>query len=239
MLDVHPPHEPVHGWRDLAIHLATITAGLLIALGLEAVVEAAHHHELAAQARENIEHELERNVEHAKVDIVNVQATISAIDTVLTTARQRRDDPHPGAGAAAQVNVTASWDSFENAAWLTARESGALAHMPLDEVQKYAGLYARQEQLNNEAAVVMGDAPLVMAPLFVEDAPGKASPDDVRLIMLRSADTKVKLMIFKQLVEGLGGAYADARGVPAPTGPASAVTAPASTATAASVSDKH
>ncbi len=39
MLDVHPPHQPVHGWRDFLIHLLTITVGLLIALGLEAVAE--------------------------------------------------------------------------------------------------------------------------------------------------------------------------------------------------------
>lgn len=26
MLEVHPPHEPVHGWRDFLIHLFTIRA---------------------------------------------------------------------------------------------------------------------------------------------------------------------------------------------------------------------
>ncbi len=32
MLDVHAPHETVHGWRDFFTHIATITIGLLIAL---------------------------------------------------------------------------------------------------------------------------------------------------------------------------------------------------------------
>jgi hypothetical protein len=36
MLDVHAPHETVHSWRDSITHIATITIGLLIALGLEA-----------------------------------------------------------------------------------------------------------------------------------------------------------------------------------------------------------
>lgn len=31
MLDVHPPHELVHGIRDFLLHLLTITVGLLIA----------------------------------------------------------------------------------------------------------------------------------------------------------------------------------------------------------------
>lgn len=35
-MEVHPPHEPIHSWRDFLLHLLTITIGLLIALGLEA-----------------------------------------------------------------------------------------------------------------------------------------------------------------------------------------------------------
>ena len=40
MLDVHPPHNPTHTWRDFFIHIATIVIGLLIAIGLEQSVEA-------------------------------------------------------------------------------------------------------------------------------------------------------------------------------------------------------
>ena len=230
MLDVHPPHEPVLGWRDFVVHLLTITVGLLIALGLEAAVEAMHHHELATQARENIEHELERNVAHAKQDTANVQATIDSVDALLAAARRHRDNPHPAGATAHQMHVDASWEDFEDAAWLTARESGALAHMPLDEVQKYAGVYARQEELPREASVVMTGAPLTLAPLHVEETPDDVAPDDVRTIMLRSADSKVKLLIFKQLVENPGAAYAEARGQAEATSEA----APASLATAAS-----
>ena len=39
MLDVHPPHEKMHGFKDFLLHLLTITIGLLIALGLEGCVE--------------------------------------------------------------------------------------------------------------------------------------------------------------------------------------------------------
>jgi hypothetical protein len=40
MLDVHPPHQAIHGWRDFFIHIATIVVGLLIAVALEQTVEA-------------------------------------------------------------------------------------------------------------------------------------------------------------------------------------------------------
>ena len=39
MLDVHPPHEKMHGFKDFLLHLFTITIGLLIALGLEGYAE--------------------------------------------------------------------------------------------------------------------------------------------------------------------------------------------------------
>ena len=130
MLDVHPPHAPLHGWRDFAVHLLTITAGLLIALGLEAAVEAVHHHELAAQARENIEQELAKNAGYAKANVAKVQIALDAMDANLVAARLSRDHQ----SHSIKVHVDAAWTNFEDAAWLTARESGALAHMSLDEV---------------------------------------------------------------------------------------------------------
>jgi hypothetical protein len=41
-MEVHPPHAPLHSWKDFWIHLGTITIGLLIAISLEQSVEALH-----------------------------------------------------------------------------------------------------------------------------------------------------------------------------------------------------
>jgi hypothetical protein len=43
MLDMHPPHQSIHTWRDFFIHIATIVVGLCIAVGLEQTVEFFHH----------------------------------------------------------------------------------------------------------------------------------------------------------------------------------------------------
>ena len=61
MIDVHPPHEPMHGWRDFFLHLTTITIGLLIALSLEAAVEWQHHRHLAHEAEASLHSEIEHN----------------------------------------------------------------------------------------------------------------------------------------------------------------------------------
>ena len=57
MLDVHPPHNPTHNWRDFFIHIATIVIGLLIAIGLEQLVERIHHSNQAREAQESLHRE--------------------------------------------------------------------------------------------------------------------------------------------------------------------------------------
>lgn len=42
MIDVHPPHQVIHTWREYLLHRSTIVLGLLIAIGLEQSVEALH-----------------------------------------------------------------------------------------------------------------------------------------------------------------------------------------------------
>lgn len=51
MLDVHPPHEAAHSWKDFLIHISTIVIGLLIAVGLEQTVEWIHHRHQVAETR--------------------------------------------------------------------------------------------------------------------------------------------------------------------------------------------
>jgi hypothetical protein len=59
MLDVHPPHEAAHTWKDFFIHIATIVVGLLIAVSLEQTVELLHHREQRSQLLEDLRQEAE------------------------------------------------------------------------------------------------------------------------------------------------------------------------------------
>ena len=60
-MEIHPPSEPIHNWRDLLTHLGVITIGLFIALSLESLVEYMHHRHIVREARENIRLEIEEN----------------------------------------------------------------------------------------------------------------------------------------------------------------------------------
>ena len=74
MLDVHPPHEAAHTWKDFFIHIATICVGLLIAIGLEQTVEAIHRHKERVDLRESLAHESEQIIR----DCARVEASFTA-----------------------------------------------------------------------------------------------------------------------------------------------------------------
>ena len=61
MLDVHPVHGKMAGFKDFLLHLFTITVGLLIALALEGWVERMHHHEIRDEADANLRQEIRDN----------------------------------------------------------------------------------------------------------------------------------------------------------------------------------
>ena len=86
-MDVHPPHHPIATKRDFFLHLFTITCGLLIALGLEGLVEMAHHHSLVVEARANIRHELDDNRKATVKDIRSVQEDEARFRKNLDTER--------------------------------------------------------------------------------------------------------------------------------------------------------
>lgn len=63
MLDVHAPHQVVHTWKDFLIHIAAIALGLLMAIGLEQVVEYAHHQHQSEMIEAQMRTVLQSNLE--------------------------------------------------------------------------------------------------------------------------------------------------------------------------------
>lgn len=66
-MEIHVPRKAITSLKDLSRELAIITAGILIALSLEGLLQWKHHRDLAREARANIMSELRENqVELAK-----------------------------------------------------------------------------------------------------------------------------------------------------------------------------
>src|ERR1700733_1469764 len=86
VIDIHPPHEPIHGWRDFFLHLTTITIGLLIALSLEGCVEWQHHRHLVHEAEASLRTEIQSNesgLSNVLADVRNQQSILKHDVVVL------------------------------------------------------------------------------------------------------------------------------------------------------------
>jgi len=143
MLDVHPPHQAAHTWKDFFIHIATITVGLLIAIGLEQTVEAIHHNHQRHQLEANLHAECVRNDEILSYDL-KFMATKRAEAVAL---RDQVEAVRRG-GAKTQLPdlpPDSEGDSFKTAegVWAAARDSSQLALLPSNLAELYEELYAQ------------------------------------------------------------------------------------------------
>jgi len=206
-LEIHPPHEPIHTWRDFLLHLFTITIGLLIALALEAAVEDLHHRHVVREARENIRHEIELNKQAATQDLQNLKANSATMDANIKKVRALRADRH--ALDHGEMTFAFSWSSFNQSAWNAARDSGALTYMPTVEVQRYADLYSEQEIINAQIVNTFTQETELSAPFAMEGGPDKFTPEEIDTLLRGCAVTGVRLYTLHQIVEQLEKSYAD------------------------------
>ncbi len=51
---VHAPQQGIHTWRDFIVHIAVVTVGLLLAIGLQQIVETVHHQSQRAHLEEQM-----------------------------------------------------------------------------------------------------------------------------------------------------------------------------------------
>jgi hypothetical protein len=159
-MDVHAPHEPVHTWRDFAIHLLVVTIGLLIALSLEALVEHLHQRHLLQTAEANLHIELQNNRNLLAGDERQLNHTESELQQDIAILSARKSNP----GVTEPLNFDWTWNSVEASAWTTARDSGALTLMPYDTEQAWSVIYGQQGAVNERASVYIADIYRAQAP---------------------------------------------------------------------------
>ena len=137
MLDVHPPHEGIHSWKQYLLHMSTIVLGLLIAIGLEQSVEAMHRAHERKELRESLAVDTEHAIRDAKsaedaetpsIDWLNARRTLieEALATHKSFAAPLPRAPH--------VDSVTPGDPV----WNAAKSSGLLPLLTQDEVEVYS-----------------------------------------------------------------------------------------------------
>jgi hypothetical protein len=164
VLDVHPPHEPVHGWRDFLLHILTITIGLLIALGLEGCVEWQHHRHLVHEAEASLHAEIASNAKDIPDALSNLHKNqddlkhdVEVLKYVIRNHKPPADE-HMAIGSGIQT--------FADVSWRTAQSTSALSYMPYARAEEYADIYATQTELYNAEQQAARDAIISLAPFM-------------------------------------------------------------------------
>jgi len=205
-MDVHAPHEPVHTWRDFLTHLTIVTIGLFIALSLEGLVEYVHHRHLVREARENIRQEIEDNHKAAQADVTLLQQDLDRTNTNLDTIRRMRANPKAFKG---ELTFTMSFESLHDAAWNSARDTGALGFMPYKEVQGYADLYQHQKLVDDQSIEVIHRQTLAMTPVFMEKDLATIPTNQTENLLHDAAATLIDVTTLQQIVQHLDALYVE------------------------------
>ena len=205
MLDVHPPHEPVHTWRDFLLHLATITIGLLIALGLEGCVEWMHHRHLVHQAETSLRTEIENNDSTTQSLLAAVHKQQSVLQNDVALLNQEISNPKvPVTGLSLEFRLV----TLDEVSWKTAQTTGAIAYMPYARAQEYAEVYDMQEKLNNAQEQGVRDTVMGIG-LFANPNP-KDPGSLLKQYQARIEHIEVvqgQLFLLESLVKGLDAQY--------------------------------
>ena len=157
MLDVHAPEHGIHGVRDFAIHLLTITVGLLIALGLEASVEAMHHRHQRKEAEAMIRQEIQDNRKVLMDNSAGLKAEIAGMTKVLEALEVLSAGQKLPEGTVKEEDLQFREGPMQDSAWRTASSTGVLSYMDYDEVEKFSGAYKEQDQLQAMEELALND----------------------------------------------------------------------------------
>jgi hypothetical protein len=173
VIEVHPPEEPLHRWRDFFVHLATITIGLLIALSLEGCVEFWHHRSLVHEAEESLQieiranaHELQGALEDVRKEQEVLRRDIDVMKKIIANPKETNRE---------EMTINFRIRTFNNVSWKTAESTGALSYMPYERAKEYSNLYGAQNEIDMAEHQAVRDTVLAIAP-FVGMKKGEPNP---------------------------------------------------------------
>jgi hypothetical protein len=169
--------KPIHSWRDFAKELGTIVLGIVIAIGLEHLVESWNWEREVKDARQAIFAEMTANNENlyayriaispcVQRDLNEAAVVLNVLEKGRKTDGMRHFSPAPGA---------LSRDSE----WQAERASQVLTHFPRSELAVMSRYYAQMQTTEGFALAeggAFGDLAILQNP-----PPGMTTTDIIKL----------------------------------------------------------
>ncbi|MES2392900.1 MAG: hypothetical protein V4555_14740 [Acidobacteriota bacterium] len=136
-MEIHAPDRPVHGVRDFAVHIAIVTVGILIALGLDGLRETWREHRLIRETRAGFNAEFANDRHESDSELRHVTAGRDQLNAIVAAMPQLALE-QPAKLAEDLQHVANPYYFFSANSWQSALSTGALAHMSPEEVSSYA-----------------------------------------------------------------------------------------------------
>jgi hypothetical protein len=192
--------------RRFAFEITAITAGILVALSIDAIVERNRERALVAQARAAIAREVADNRQELDNGFAGFEKHQADLRQALRFAdellRSGKTDLH-------SLNLGFSFPSLNRAAWQTADRTGALSYMDYDEVKEYSELYELQDLVITSQRQLLAQLSGLLALLSAGEGgdPMKSSSPDLQVFRSRLLDALGATGIHQSMARTLSGAY--------------------------------
>jgi len=177
-VEIHAPHQPIHSYKEMLVHLTLITLGVLIALSFEGVASWREHRALVREARANLTSEMRDNMKKLKERLENVPTEAQNLDHAVDVV-QALVDRKKFEDKSESVQLSFSSADLQNASHTTAEVTGAFGLMDYDEVKKYATVYWQQDLYMRFQNDGMQNMTRALATVGVFTRPETASPREL------------------------------------------------------------
>jgi hypothetical protein len=135
-MELHSP-TPIRTVREFLTHIGIVTVGILIALGLESLVDAHHRRALATEAVDGFHHELADN----RAQVQEVLARMPKLREQIAAQIAALAAPAPS-GAAQPIKYPGiSFNLMTTASWDTALATQAMNNIPYARAKRYSEAY--------------------------------------------------------------------------------------------------
>jgi hypothetical protein len=210
LMEIHAPDKPIHSQKEFLFHMFTVVLGILIALGMEGIVEWAHHRALVREARANITEEIRRNKETVDESIKDIHQREAELSHIIDLMNKVAKDRNAIKNQSMHFGI--AMHDLYSTAWQTATTSGAVTYMKYDELIRYTDVYLTQQaftSMQEQALSRMIDGGALIEITMKEDDMKKVPVEKFQAI----AQAAYKEMIVQRALEDISGAltkaYAD------------------------------
>ena len=189
---------------DYAFQFITVTAGVLIALFIDGLVDWNNNRELVAAAHASIAREVADNLK----EIEGLPKSIDSADGEIQNCLKFANDLlAKGKTDVSSLQLSFNLATLNSSSWLTADRTGALSHMAYGQVKEYAELYKLQElfdTVQRRAVDMVADSIVLVSG---GSDPTKASQQDLLKFRDELMRYRASLFITQDLGKTLTKAY--------------------------------